>query len=344
MQRPKLSQDQRGVVSIIVSILIMIVISLVAIAFARMMRREQVQALDRQLSLQAYYAAESATNDAREALYTGQILDKEDCVNNSGPLSESSINSEFGVQYTCVTIDSAPNSLEYEGVGVNRSVVSEVKAVNDAGDPARIQNLKLSWEDPGGSTNYAPTSLTLPPASGWGNRPGALRVQIIPIPNTSFNRNYLITNSKHYVFYPTTNGGSVAWSNASANGQIIGGRCSASNSPRDCSVEITGLPLDSGGRYIVRMLSIYRPVAVTVTATLPTSGQASFTGAQMVVDATGKANDVLRRIQERIPLKLAYDYPEFALDIGDDLCKRLEAEPGRVSVEASAASVPACQL
>jgi hypothetical protein len=53
-----------GFVSIIVCMIIMTILSLITIGFAQIMAREQRQALDRQLSSQAFYAAESGVNDA----------------------------------------------------------------------------------------------------------------------------------------------------------------------------------------------------------------------------------------------------------------------------------------
>ena len=46
----------------------MAVLSLIAISFARLMRQEQQQAYERQLHTQAYYAAETAINDARREI------------------------------------------------------------------------------------------------------------------------------------------------------------------------------------------------------------------------------------------------------------------------------------
>ena len=69
-----LRKNQDGIVSLIVSITIMIIISLVVISFARLMRTEQEQALDRQLSSQAFYAAETAVNDVACAAVANVVL------------------------------------------------------------------------------------------------------------------------------------------------------------------------------------------------------------------------------------------------------------------------------
>src|SRR5437762_1324315 len=52
----------RGVASIIVTFMFLLVISLIVVAYGRIIRREQQQSLDRQLSTAAFYAAESGIN------------------------------------------------------------------------------------------------------------------------------------------------------------------------------------------------------------------------------------------------------------------------------------------
>ena len=35
---------------------------------------------------------------------------------------------------------------------------------------------------------------------------------------------------------------------------------------------------------------------------------------QVLIDATGKANDATKRLQDRIPIEPTYDYPEYAVE------------------------------
>ena len=57
-------------VAILVTMNLMIVISLIVLGFAQISRRNQRQSLDRQLSTQAFYAAETAVNDAADLIKT----------------------------------------------------------------------------------------------------------------------------------------------------------------------------------------------------------------------------------------------------------------------------------
>src|ERR1700761_8288581 len=63
-QVKRIRRDEQGMVSILVTMIMVIVISLIVIGFAEVSRRNQREALDNQLSTQAYYAAESGVNAA----------------------------------------------------------------------------------------------------------------------------------------------------------------------------------------------------------------------------------------------------------------------------------------
>ncbi|HSX32249.1 MAG TPA: pilus assembly PilX N-terminal domain-containing protein, partial [Candidatus Saccharimonadales bacterium] len=62
------SAKESGMVAIMVTIILMIVISLIVLGFAQIARRNQRQSLDRQLSTQAFYAAETGVNDASKVI------------------------------------------------------------------------------------------------------------------------------------------------------------------------------------------------------------------------------------------------------------------------------------
>jgi Tfp pilus assembly protein PilX len=59
---------EQGLVSIVVTMIFLIVLSLIVVGFAQVARREQRESLDRQLSSQAFYAAESGINIAKSAI------------------------------------------------------------------------------------------------------------------------------------------------------------------------------------------------------------------------------------------------------------------------------------
>lgn len=73
MKDRALKANQEGMVAIITTMVIMVVVTLVVSSFALIVRREQQQSLDRQLSTQAFYAAESGISAAYDALQKNKL-------------------------------------------------------------------------------------------------------------------------------------------------------------------------------------------------------------------------------------------------------------------------------
>src|SRR4051794_36665296 len=61
-------KDESGIISLIIVAILSVVMALVAVGFAKLTDRELTQASDRELSAQAFYAAEAGINDARAYL------------------------------------------------------------------------------------------------------------------------------------------------------------------------------------------------------------------------------------------------------------------------------------
>jgi hypothetical protein len=95
-----------------------------------------------------------------------------------------------------------------------------------------------------------------------------------------------------------------------------------------CSVTVTLLPNNT--TYYLRATTLYRDASnMTITGTLASGGAATFSGAQAVVDTTGQAQDVLRRIQVRVQLTATASpetIPEFGIASGGDICKRFSMD------------------
>ena len=87
----------------------------------------------------------------------------------------------------------------------------------------------------------------------------------------------------------------------------------------------------------LRIRALYKAVDVNIEARavrddnfrdLP--GTARLKDAQIMVDSTGKANDLLRRIQVRVPARPQSRQAEFAIQAKDSLCKLLNVGVGSV--------------
>lgn len=325
---------QAGIVSIMVTLVIMLVISLIVISFARMSRREQRQALDRQLSTQAFYAAESGVNAAAHALRNeGYSSDRNTC---SGPTSPTNLtidnsltldsNSQVGV--SCLLINRAPTILEYENVATE----SQVVPINSTG--SAISQITIRWRDKDGRNNLSgcSASANFPPAGSWSNCDvGVLRVDLVPTAG-NFSRDSLLNNTFTAFLYPSSSGGSSAMTFVSASGlnnQGVVTRTTCSGTPATCEMRITGPGL-GGSNYYMRLRTLYGYSTVNLTAQDASNNNLQLVGAQAIVDATGKASDVLRRIQVRVPLLPTQNVPDFATQSSGSLCKRYMVLPNDI--------------
>lgn len=328
MNKQKINQNESGIASLIIAILIIIVLSTIVIGFMQIIRREQRQSLDKQLSQQAYYAAESAVSDATMAVneqgFTGN---KTTCGPSGTGFSFSDPNSnklttDGNVQYSCLLIDQTPSAIQKT---LKKNIAKAYPV--DAG-LGGVSSITFNWKDaedpsglykkmrPGGSTDF--------PAAGenvdeWQST-GLVRLDLVP--TTLINSLALENNVRSIFLYPNESGTASVTSFASlSSGMIVAASCSTSTGM--CSATINGLV----GNYFVRTVAYYRDVALTVTAAdILGNPVPKLLNGQIVVDATGKAADVTRRIQVRIDPS-ENSIPDFALASMDSLCKLFSVTP-----------------
>src|SRR5487761_1358632 len=94
--------SQAGIASITVTMIMMIVISLIVLSFAQIARREQRQSIDRQLSVQAYYAAESGANIARTAILASPSPIMKNTCGPNAQFPNNVIDAQTNVSITCL--------------------------------------------------------------------------------------------------------------------------------------------------------------------------------------------------------------------------------------------------
>lgn len=339
MRKSKLHNDQTGLVAFMVVMIIMILLTLIVLAFGKLVRREQREALDRQLNTQAFYAAESAVNDAADALKRFPALANQDydqcdqfvAAANAAGASISSV-LDGPIVYSCLLVDPSPPELNYDTVPTAESVALPIRS----GNGAPITSLEIYFNDSQLENNV---SLTACPGLGvfpvlWPAtcQIGMLRLELVPFTGAK-SRDQLIQDRAIAFVQPASGGASTSFSYASAagaggasQGLPIRVTCSAATVPRRCKVTITGLPAGMSSGYL-RMRSIYRTTGVTIRAfSGPT--QVELSGAQAQIDATGRANDILKRIKVTRPIGNGDDlFPEFALQSTHTQCKRIAIAP-----------------
>lgn len=313
-----LRRSESGIVSLLVTMILMIVMSLIVLGFAQEARHTQNQQLNNQLSSQAFYAAETGVNDTANIISqqaTTVNLSKTTCQNN-GIYSNLQNLSQVGpsVSYTCVTVNPTPSSLSLT-VGPNSTILP----LNP--QSGNITSVTLTWEAPGVTNpfNNCPTTTkgSFLNSTNWTCGYGVLRMDLVPT-GSAQSDNTLENNTMTTFFEPDTNGtvGPVSYANKTTD-NVEGVKCSAVNS--DCSMTVNGL---NSSQYYMRVSSLYKDMSLQITAT-NASGPVALTGAQISIDSTGKAQDVLRRIQVALPVGVTPNaLPDNAIESTDSVCKR----------------------
>lgn len=342
----RIHKNQYGLVSFFVVVIIMIVLSLIVLAFAQLVRREQRQSLDRQLSTQAFYAAESGVNDAINALpdliEDGTPWDP-DC---DGFIDAAELEGESdlggGISYSCLLVDPSPPELVYDSIDIDESQATPIQSAS--GDP--LQVIDISWEDPDGNTDIDgcvnPSEDSFPGSLPEEPDPlcqvGSLRLELVPFPTGASRTRDQLVGDRLIAFAQPQSGGinSLAYGSGSGDNQgvNVAGGCNNAGA-RYCTIRLTGL---NSNRFYLRMRAIYSATAVTVRGYTDgaAANQEDLIGAQVEIDATGRANDVLRRIKVNRPLESSSTVsPEFGVQSADTLCKRFSiapAPPGQSSL------------
>ncbi|MEI7632498.1 MAG: hypothetical protein WCJ60_04220 [bacterium] len=345
MNKQYQQKNESGLVAIIVASIIMVILSLVTLGFARIMQREQRQALDRTLSTQAFYAAESAINEVESSIKAGTLTaDKTTCAAGTTPYT-GNVDAARNVSYSCLLIDQSPQSLEYSQLSTTDFKTIPIKSESGA----QISIITLAWDDPTlpdsdavGKPATTPVfndctaaDPTLPVS--WPTTPkspGMVQVDLIPV-GATLSRAGLINDTIHLYLYPCKTASGVSainWTDHSAatsKGKIVPVACSAipaAGSSRDCSLSInlTSIPTAA---YYMRVRSIYKTSGLTIRAFDSTLNQLPLVGAQVLVDSTGKVADVLRRVQVRLPSYLSYAVPDYVIHTTDSICKQISVTP-----------------
>lgn len=327
-----LRTNQSGMVAITITIILMVVISLIVIGFSTTIRREQRQALDAQLSSQAFYAAESGVNLAISKLQDDATISKSTCAPGSGISNSDYQIDGDNVRITCLLINPKVNAIIHQNLSMN-SRVSRISADHP------ISKIRITWKRAGASGANCTGTTVFPTRPTWTASSGCdqplLRVDMVSLGNdpNSLTASGL-KESQFTAFLSPRQGIPVPlyeYEDAQAPnnlGRVLSGACAT-----ECSVEIdpnavtpgTGGLFGSHRNYAIRLMSLYRNSSEVKIEVFQASGtlQDMF-GAQAVIDSTARAQDVLKRVQVRVNLAgFGSGYvPDFAVDSRSGICKR----------------------
>jgi Tfp pilus assembly protein PilX len=342
-----LKLSQHGMASIIITMVTMVVISLIVLGFATISRREARKSLDQLQSTQAFYAAESGIEDARKVIRNWldspataalPVPSKTNCTTND-PTSPSAyptggdmtIDVSNNIGYTCLQVDPAPESVEFDGIDSDSTVIPLTST------SGAIRRVEISWQANTSVTSLANcpanTDHKFSPQSGanaWTCEFGVMRVDLTPT-NGILTRAGL-SGSTYSGFFQPVNllaGGSDNYTNVN-QARLVAARCNTTG----CKAIIDQIPGITS--LSLRLSSLYQPSDVKIVAFNNNGVGGSplrLSGVQAEVDVTGKASDVLRRIKVRIPLlSNSTLVPGYALTSNGSICKRFSTGPSFFSI------------
>lgn len=349
------TSSESGFAAIVIAIVMVLVLSLTTLGFSQLVRDEQDSATDKHLSSQAYYNAESGINDAAKAINEGFNQPKKKC----GPITASDpgvtlpaakylVNNSVGTDgnsYTCLLINPNPLSLEYSSVDDSESTTVTIGGVNplNPDEHKQIGKIVISWKQTdGGAGRYSTSGITdFNPAAGAGswNFAPVLRISMTPLETNLVNRDSMISNTLTSFLYPAAGAANSQGAiNNTVNeqgiysGRVVSGSCNDGNdftsdeTPQPCNVAITNP--DPHANYVLNMRSIYGKSRVSIHAFDTAGLPMAISNAQTVIDSTGKAQDVYRRVQVRIPSKDVSNHPDYGIEAAGGICKQLQLLPG----------------
>lgn len=346
----KKTASRQGAVSLFIVIFSAILMSVITLSFLMLMVRDQQLASDNALSQNAYDAAMTGVEDAKRAIGLCETTPSAAGCDKIGDTSCTSLEAisslgihftdngdrkEYQIQssttdnamnqaYTCVTIDPQPTTYsttlkENTPILIPLQISSGVK----------VSSLTLSWQLSGGnatavrdnSKNSNSIALALDSYANWnkGNYPPLLRAQLIRPGAISKPSSSSETSSMF--LYPTQSASTLSASFAGTLSSPQPAGCTGSTN-LTCSITLK----DGSNAFNDAYLAL-TPIYGNAKITLALPKGATFNGVQNVVDSTGRAADLFRRVEARVDIIPQAVYPSAEIVLGGPLCKNFSVTP-----------------
>lgn len=288
--------NQQGMASIMFAMFLVLGISLLAIGFATLVRNDQRQALDKTLSNQAQYAAESAINSVQAYLKANPTITEEqsDC----GGAGQTPTFTD-GITVTCLTWNPSP-------AGLNHANISTTPWSTPLEPNSGSKNqLVITWISEDGKNTLDPTVGTSQLKLG-GNVP-TLRVVAA---------SSLITDATVTYINPF----SIAGGSQTGSGSIVNGLCTNTTigNAKSCTATISIPSVSSGSGRGYLAISALNGTAKNVDVKF--GGGGNFIGSQAIITANAKSQDVSKRLVAYVSLPTSTWQPGFVAS-ADALCK-----------------------
>ncbi len=330
---------EKGLVSFVVTMIMTIVISLIVVGFTQVANRNRREALDRQLSTQAYYAAESGVNETRKTIsddiqngveLTGQTV----CTGAKYPAGTIGSGSGISAAYTCILVEPTVSTIE-TSASVNESIVVPINPSNQAGTETAAGRLEFVWAAANASnvnpSNCQSTAGSFEPTAASTCGYGLLRVDLLKYSSGLNSPAAFAGQTTTFFMQPLQSGsGSATISSFNAPKAVIV-PASCSSSTGQCKATIVLTINAPASHYFARITTLYRDAPyLSIDGKSTASAEIWFKGVQANIDVTARAGDVLRRIKVRMPLHEhgAENLPLGGIQSRSAVCKRFTVYSG----------------
>ncbi|MEI8338955.1 MAG: pilus assembly PilX N-terminal domain-containing protein [bacterium] len=331
-----LSRNKNGFASIVVSLILVLVFSLITLGFAQIARREQQNSLNQQLSTQANFAAESAVNRVVKQLNTNSFSDIGNCDDTTYSNLGSSAGTN-GVKVTCVLLNTTSVKDYQSAFNPNGNYF-----VIDVGNDNNAASFSFKWQNPKSNSVLSNTSKNPVNDSNY-TAPSIVQISITPLKVNEYSRSCLINKTYNMFIYPSSSTPQTSYNSlstascGSSNNVATKYTASCSTSTGTCEYKFNNNN-NGTSKYLFSMIAPYARADTTFTLTanktayssgsMPEAYSLYYTQAE--IDVTAKAQDIVKRIKVRVPLKnssipidINNESPAYVLQ-STSICKRLE--------------------
>ena len=348
---------ESGAASIFIVIFAALLMMVVTLSFVKLMLSDQMQSTTNDLSQSAYDSAMSGVEDGKRLLLLQQSCDGPtppsaavcaaaksaiaagNCDTISAGLATGAANESvvgdatLDQAYTCVKITS--NTFDYEKqLPTGQSQIVPLESVSP------FDTVVLSWFSKddlssGAAVNFPAAGIAtpLPKANAWpANAPPIIRAQFIQTGNSFKLDDLDAAGRANSVFlYPQKNVGAMSLPDISTDARRVappagptGVKCTAVFASKyACSIRIAYS--SAAGSFTdrhaaLRLNALYNDAHYSISL-YQGATPVAFNGVQPLIDVTGRANNMFRRVLARVELAGSFVYPEAAIDMQNDLCK-----------------------
>jgi len=307
----KLRNNEKGVISIIVTMVFIIVVGLIVLGFGEISRNQSRQTVDNQLSTASYYAAQSGINTILDKIIKLQTATNPGCALSNDNTGIISFNSNSSSRITCASWTNSVDKLIWDDISVNKSQTAYIPL-------SAPYTLTVKWHNVGNSAIIADSNCDgkFYDSVSWSSKcpsAGALRLNISSGLESCSDRACLSNNSRTYFLIPQHGTTDVTQDFSSPTNPVP-------YYSNDLTFRII-CKSPSPCKYI-NMRSIYSDSSVSISA----SSGASFVGSQAQIDVTAVTNGVARRVvaQANIAQNSPVGSSDYSIVSTKSLCKNVK--------------------